>query len=55
MERQNRTRSIKIVKNQLLGEGLYSKLRVQITLNDAVPEKCHTIFLSAWDKVEQKG
>ena len=53
MEQGNRTRGIDIVKDQLLDEGPYSELRVQITLDNAVLKQYHTITLNAWDKVEQ--
>lgn len=36
MEQRDRTRGIDIVKDQLLGEGRNSELRIQITLRDAI-------------------
>ena len=53
-EQWNSTRGIDIIKDQLLGEGRNSELRIQITLGDAVLEQCLIIALNAWDKVEQQ-
>ena len=40
MEQCNQTRGINIVKDQLLGEGQYAELRMQIILNGAILEQC---------------
>jgi hypothetical protein len=45
MEPHNRNRSTDIVKDQLLGEGLYSESGVQTVLEDAVLEQCHITAL----------
>lgn len=55
MEQWNRTRGIDIVRDQLLGEGPYPHLRIQITLHDAILQQCHTIALNSWDKFGQQG
>lgn len=44
MEQENRTRDIDIVKNQLLSEGPYSELSVQVTLDDDVLQQCPRII-----------
>ena len=40
MEQCNQTRGINIVKDQLLSEGQYAELRMQIILNNAILEQC---------------
>lgn len=46
MEQRNKIRGIVFLKDQLLDEGLCSKLRAQIILNNAFIEQCRTIDLN---------
>ena len=54
IEQHNRTGRVNISKDQLLGEGEYAELQMQILFDDVASVQCLTVGLNAWDKVEQQ-
>lgn len=52
MESHNKTGSINIVKDQLLGENEYAEFQMQILCDDVSLGQCHTLGLNAWKKDE---